>query len=735
MNITKSIKNKPDLNYQSKSFIIISSNYQLETLYNILVKNPSLINTKDHKNETLLSYAIRRKNIEISELILTSPILDISYQDINGNSYLHLAVIKQLENIIRLLIKKGININLQNNEGNTALHYAYNTGDIKYIAILVENKADLNIKNKNGLTPEEIEKNSILYLDYLNNHNNESNLNLDISIKTNNSNTINMNNKKYIENTILATDKSKINKTIKIDWENSDINTKSNKSKNYTKYSLVNFSYSEDEENKNNNEYDNDNDNDNEAKDKIDKVKNENIKNEDIFNLTSTLTYKEKLANVESINSHIVGNINNFIKDENNEDSVNIKKIKTNENRSINNSLINKIKNKNIYHSKSNRTDYEKNKKKEIYEDSYFHEFKSFNDEYSNNKKEYNSKIYKKSKDLKDLNNIDKNNDNQINIIKKNNNNEENTIFYQPEFDENFTFSPFGTINEPIHKKHIIKNINNNYKNNINLENQQLLYNSLKNIQINSNNKSTNNNNPINLNLNFNNDTTNQQNPSFLNSKSIRDLYSSDMTAEDTLNKSKNLNLSQNSLYKFLSEIKLEKYYNLMNSNGFEDIQILINQGKSILAINDSQLKETGIDKPGDRAKILIRLQEKAGNFCYQIPKNVYYTCNNLENYMNDINVNKLNDWLKALKIENYLENFIEAGYYSVELMLIQMESKNPITDNILKDEIGINKIGHRARIINKLLEEGKKLNNKLKTSMLIVGNGQTEKICDCILF
>ena len=621
MNITKSIKNKPDLNYQSKSFIIISSNYQLETLYNILVKNPSLINTKDHKNETLLSYAIRRKNIEISELILTSPILDISYQDINGNSYLHLAVIKQLENIIRLLIKKGININLQNNEGNTALHYAYNTGDIKYIAILVENKADLNIKNKNGLTPEEIEKNSILYLDYLNNHNNESNLNLDISIKTNNSNTINMNNKKYIENTILATDKSKINKTIKIDWENSDINTKSNKSKNYTKYSLVNFSYSEDEENKNNNEYDNDNDNDNEAKDKIDKVKNENIKNEDIFNLTSTLTYKEKLANVESINSHIVGNINNFIKDENNEDSVNIKKIKTNENRSINNSLINKIKNKNIYHSKSNRTDYEKNKKKEIYEDSYFHEFKSFNDEYSNNKKEYNSKIYKKSKDLKDLNNIDKNNDNQINIIKKNNNNEENTIFYQPEFDENFTFSPFGTINEPIHKKHIIKNINNNYKNNINLENQQLLYNSLKNIQINSNNKSTNNNNPINLNLNFNNDTTNQQNPSFLNSKSIRDLYSSDMTAEDTLNKSKNLNLSQNSLYKFLSEIKLEKYYNLMNSNGFEDIQILINQGKSILAINDSQLKETGIDKPGDRAKILIRLQEKAGNFCTKFLK------------------------------------------------------------------------------------------------------------------
>ena len=738
MNITKSNKNIPELNNQSKPFIIISSNYKLETLYNILVKNPSLINTKDNKNETLLSYSIKRKNIEISELILTSPILDISYQDIKGNSYLHLAVIKQLEKIIRLLIKKGININLQNNEGNTALHYAYNIGNIKYIAILVENKADLNIKNKNGLIPEEIETNSIMILDDLKNINNESNLNLDISIKTNNSNTININNTKNIENTILATDKSKINKTIKIDWENSDINTKTNKSKNNINYSLVNFSYSEDEENNNNNEHGNEN---KEEEDKIEKAKTENPKIDDeFFNLTSTLTYKDKLANIESINSHIVGNINDFKKDENInniDDSVNIKKIKKNENRPINNSLINKLKNKSIYHSKSNKTDYEKSKRVYISEDSYFNEFKSYNEEYTANKKEdkinleYNSQIVKKSKDLKEIN---RNNKDQINII-KNNNNEENTIFYQPEFNDNFSFSPFCSINEPKHKKLIIKNINKSNMNNNNLENHQLFYNSLKNIQINNNNKSANNSIPIDYNLNANNDNLNQQNPSLLNSKSIIDLYSSDMTAEDTFNKSKNLNRPQNSLYKFLSEIKLEKYYNLMNSNGFEDIQILINQGKSILAVTDSQLKEAGINIPGDRAKILIRLQEKAGNFCYQIPKNVYYTCTNLDNYINDININKLNDWLKALKIENYLENFIEGGYHSVELMLIQMESKNPITDDILKDELGINKIGHRARIINKLLEEGKRLNNKLKTSMLIVGNGQTEKICDCIIF
>ena len=143
MNITKKYKIKPEKAIQSKpSYLIISTNYQLETLYHILIKNPSLVNTKDAKGETFLSYAIKRKNIETSELIITSPILDYNFQDKNGNSYLHLAVINHLINIAKSLIEKGININLQNNEGNTALHFAYSTGDIKLIKLIIESKAD-----------------------------------------------------------------------------------------------------------------------------------------------------------------------------------------------------------------------------------------------------------------------------------------------------------------------------------------------------------------------------------------------------------------------------------------------------------------------------------------------------------------------------------------------------------------------------------------------------------------
>ena len=732
MNITKDNKNKPELIHQSKSFLLISTDYQLETLYLILIKNPSLVNKKDQKRETFLSYAIKRKNIDICELILTSPLLDISYQNIKGNSYLHLAVMNQLENIIHLLIKKGININLQNNEGNTALHYAYNTGDIKFIAILVENKADLNIKNKNGIIPEEIEIDSLsdnLDINYSNNsssntsiNNKQSNLN---TINTNNSNTINMNDKNNIgnisnyKNKLLPTDKSKINKTIKIDWDNNDINYITN-SKNNLKYSLVNYSYSEDEDNDNNNNKDDSNEKNKNKNEKFSfmnksEERNNNLNSSDIFELTSTMTYKEKLSNLKSINSHIVGDLKNL---ENNEDKVNLK---TSEKKLINYNLNNDLKNKNIIKTATFKTDYyDKKNKINISEDTFFNRFKTDNKEVylRNNNNEQNTVFNFSNLITNAQKHIDNNGQNNNNI-----NNENNTIFYQPEFNENFSFSPFVTIKESLNKK---KALNNN---------QQLYYNSIKNVKIvnNSNNKNDLDNN---LYLNSINESLPHPNPSFLNSKSNGDLNSSEMTAEDTVNKSKNIiNNSTNTLYTFLSEIKLDKYYNIMNSNGFEDIQVLINQGKSMIAITDSQLKEAGINIPGDRAKILIRLQEKSGNFVYQIPKNVYYTCNDMDNYMNDFHIKKLYEWLQAIKIENYLDNFIEGGYHSVELMLIQMESKNPITDSILKDDLGINKIGHRARIINKLLEEGKKYHNKLKTSMLVVGNGQTEKICDCIIF
>ena len=875
MNITKKYKSQTDLSPQSKTFLIISTNYQIENLYNILKKNPSLVNTKDQKNETFLSYAIKRKNIEIAELILTSPILDYSYQDSNGNSYLHLAVINQLESIIRTLIQKGINVNLQNNDGNTALHFAYSTGDIKFITIVIESKADFTIKNKNGQIAEEIPPGTFPEIIDINNNNNTNNVNVThnknntVTINLNVDNNNNNNNENDKDNNgIIINERGQINKSIRMNWNNSGVNNNTNTNNNISnninnnisainnnsiksnislnsnnvnnsinnnqfentsktklKYSLVNFSYSDDGEGEKEVEDDIEENGlisqknepkEDATKKSIDDRKNK-IKSSDIFDLTSSLSYQEKVANVSNINAHVVGEPIILSKKDSNEteDIVNINKVKTIEKKPIESSLeneeINNMINNGIEISQMTfQTAYQNGQNMNLSQVNVDNGIgKSVNFQHNNQDRRNGNNIvfdYSTSINREGIyENIDNINESQNKRESEgicnydNNIMQSNTFRPQPEFNQDFAFSPMNSLKEPLNKKENGSEIKINNSKNINTNS----INRNNNSNTNLNNTNNNSNNIINININNEINDENKTTPSKINDINFVDNYSTTLKRCNALNenpnnisnqneenilsdnllnritksaptKSNNLhsintNLSQASqnnintktnskfdfncpvtlseeilnssknvkdpLYKFLSEIRMEKYYDIMKNNGFDDINLLINQTKSSGGgIKDKQLKEAGINIPGDRAKILIKLEEKAGLYLFPIPKEVYYM-SLTNNYKNDRNLNKLNEWLKALKIENYLDNFIKSGYHSIELMLLQMESQNPITDDILKDEIGITKMGHRSRIINKLLEEAKSLKNKLKTSMLFVGNVLTEKICDCSIY
>ena len=837
MNINKNNKTQPDISPQSKSFLIISSYYQIDTLFQLLKNNPNLINIKDQKNETLLSYAIKRKNIENAELILASKLLDYSYQDQYGNSYLHLAVINQLENIVRTLIKKGINVNMQNNDGNTALHFAYSTGDIKLITIMIESKVDFTIKNKDGLIAEEITPGTFPEILDINNNNNFHKMN--VIQNKNNTVTINLNldnvnnNSKEIEkdNNTLINERGQINKSIKIDWEvngtsnkinnkiNNNINENQNKldnaSKTKLKYSLVDFSYSDDDDGDGGKEENGiiTNKSSSKQRNNIENNNRKDMKSSDIFDLASSLNYQEKVANASAINAHVVGNPTHFINEDNfdlgnNDDIVNINNIKNSLNKPTlisNDNAINNLINNEINMSQvSFQTAYENGRNinisqaengKRMKSDDFRKESIIKENGQSINFDNYASLHKKEKYDNYNNGNLNKNESIGVSNYRNSNISQSNEFRPQIEFNQEFAFSPFTTLKEPLNIKNNGSEVNVNNSNNINI-----LNNSNLNVSNNINiiNEIDSNNNKITENINNYNISNKSKSSSLkrtnaLNEKSlsngninanINTINSLSLSESNNINNNKNIksspnfnknngsiygnlskvsqnnmnlktnskidfncpialsqetltdsiSISRNPLYKFLAEIKMEKYYEIMNLNGFDDIQLLISQTKSGSAINDKQLKEAGINFPGDRAKILIHLQEKAGNFIFPIPKEVYYICQN-ENYKNDRNINKLNDWLKALKIENYLEGFIKNGYHSIELMLLQMESKNPLTDEILKDEIGINKIGHRSRIINKLIEEGKSLNNKLKTTMLVVGNAMSEKICDCSIF
>ena len=608
----------------SKNFLIISSNYTVEYLYKILKGNQRIINNKDENNETFLSYAIKRRNTGIIDLLLTSPLLDYSYQNINGNSYLHLSVIYELESSIKTLIQKGIDINLKNIDGNTALHYAYSVNNYRIIIILLQNKIDFTIKNNQGLIAEEIKPNSLKIDDLIINNNN------------------------------------KINKSIIIDWENNKINNENNikenkikskyiyKSKNNTpllfKKAIKIFKNNNNDVNEYNYFY------------KIDKkIKG---KSQDINKFPFTSVKSEKNINIFDYNNTEKAKKSRFY---------------------INNLIDSKEETvrKNIFESRVLPSNHKINC--HICDLNYLNNYR--NDNLDNNKYKKISKSHYFIRGLKPINNFsliklsnryDLSEDSKLDSDRMNLNSariksKENSDFFGEEI------TSFLESND--RKRKSSHNLENNNKNN---------------------------NDPI-------------------NQKSTNDSYIQN-------------NLS---LYHFLSKIKMEKYFNRLLNNGFDDVNLLISQTKTENPITDKQLKEIGIDLIGDRARILVRLEENSNNFGSALPNEVYYICENLcdIDINEDANVNKLFKWLNKINVEEYLDNFLINGYYSIELLFVQMISKNPLNDDILKEEIEINKIGHRSRILNKLIEDSKEFQKKLKRKGFLITSGKETKSCDCILF
>ena len=170
-------------------------------------------------------------------------------------------------------------------------------------------------------------------------------------------------------------------------------------------------------------------------------------------------------------------------------------------------------------------------------------------------------------------------------------------------------------------------------------------------------------------------------------------------------------------LFLFLKEINMEKYTDILVNQGFDDVRLMVNQMNTGYALTDDNLKEVGITKAGDRAKILIRLQELSGGFNFSIPFNSVYYINKKEysKVKYDFFVKALLNWLKEIKLGDLLENFYNNGYYSLELIYVQMFSKNPLTEKILEEDLNIKKIGYRTRLMNKIEECSKKFISELK--------------------
>lgn len=170
-------------------------------------------------------------------------------------------------------------------------------------------------------------------------------------------------------------------------------------------------------------------------------------------------------------------------------------------------------------------------------------------------------------------------------------------------------------------------------------------------------------------------------------------------------------NKKEKKLISFFEEIHLARdYVKKFIQNGFDDLDVLISQTKKGNAITDETLKNIGIQYPGHRAKIIIHLEEKAHLYNFKLEKEIIYMAEQNSKYTDYIY-----KFFANINLEEYVNNFISNGYLSPQLMFIQMVTRQPITDKILQNDIGIKKIGYRARILNSLTTESNIYIKKLK--------------------
>ena len=602
------------------------------------------------------------------------------------------------EKILKIMFDKGININCQNEYGETPLHIAISKGDKMLISFLLKYNPDKNIKTfKDKMTAydyskEQGEQSIINLIDdtksliYEDDHFsiNDNNIYFDdrdnkiIGIFQSKKNDIIDN---YNDMNILFTKKSKFTNTINSTSNNGDIHyfdSVTEKDRYFEQIKKIeNKSYCDNEYIKEDNK-----NNINNINVSFDNYINNNNNNNDNFKKYIINNNNENFENYIINNNNNNKNIDNYIIGDNEE---NIKNCIINNDEKEENYENNEKEQSNLEDSLNDNNDFdinenEKNQLEEKQRQS--NDCVSFIDDLISKHKFYAT----------ESNNLIKQNK-QSNLTNSHSNINSNRIT---------SFTGNSLNNNIINKKNLIIPSNKIIRNHIPYN--KIIY---------------NNDNEINeLKIPFKSYTN--KNELIINDNEIKNKNNSErvsFTYNKYLNNESLENINLTKIKNFLSEIGLSYHYcKLLLSNGFDDLEVLIQQTKSGIAITDKNLKDIGFKTSGKRAKFLIHLEEKANLYEFEIDKEKVY-------FPSIINENKLYRLLSSINLEQYINNFIINDYTSPELLFIQMLSRQPLTEEILFNEIGIDKVGYRMRLINKLKNESSNFIYKMKKGIFKTNN------------
>lgn len=122
-------------------------------MVNALLKAGADVNAKGRNNWTAFLLALQQDRNEVADVLASQSNLDLTAETPDGMTALMLAVWHQRPEMVRKLLRAGVDVNHQDKQGDASLHGASWYGNTTIAGLLLDAHANPNVKNKLGGTP------------------------------------------------------------------------------------------------------------------------------------------------------------------------------------------------------------------------------------------------------------------------------------------------------------------------------------------------------------------------------------------------------------------------------------------------------------------------------------------------------------------------------------------------------------------------------------------------------